>query len=96
MEHRVRAMTFSELKKIVAELEQNQKVTDETKVFIDTGWDSVQELDPKAIHVEQVKEFTVEDVLTKEVFGGYSLVEKAQKMNAEGEEEAAIILRNLY
>ncbi|MBP1045308.1 hypothetical protein I6N96_03395 [Enterococcus sp. BWM-S5] len=96
MEHQVRAMTFSELKKIVSDLEDNSLVTEGTKIFIDTGWDSVQELEPESIHVEKVKEFKVEDELTKELYAGFSLLEKAEKMNAEGEEETAIILRNLY
>lgn len=96
MEHQVRAMTFNELKQIVSELEKNDQVFEDTKIFIDTGWDSVQELEPESIHVEKVREFKVEDELTKELYGGFSLVEKAEKMKADGVEETAIILRNLY
>lgn len=96
MEHQVRAMTFGELKKIISDLEKNDQVSENTKIFIDTGWDSVQELEPESVHVEAVKEFKVEDELTKEWYAGFSLVEKAEKMNANGAEEQAIILRNLY
>ncbi|WP_086350418.1 hypothetical protein [Candidatus Enterococcus clewellii] len=96
MEHQVRAMTFGELKKIISDLENNRQVSENTKIFIDTGWDSVQELEPESIHVETVKEFKVEDELTKELYTGFSLAEKAEKMNASGVEETAIILRNLY
>ena len=66
------------------------------KVFIDTGWDSVQEVAPDAVSIEKVAKFTVADVLTNESFAGYSLEEKAEKMNAEGDLETAIIIRNLY
>ena len=96
MEHSVRTMTFKELKAIVAALEQDPQVGDDTKLFMDTGWDSVQEVDPEAFSVEGVRAFTVEDELTKDLFKGHSLSEKAEKMRADGKEEMAIILRNLY
>ncbi|MBP2100201.1 hypothetical protein [Enterococcus rivorum] len=96
MNNQVNVMTFSQLKKIVEELSENNEIMDTTKIFIDTGWDSVQEVDPKAISIEKVKQFKVQDELTKDVFSGYSLLEKAERMEAEGEPEAAIIIRNLY
>ena len=77
-------------------LEANEAITEDTKVFIDTGWDSVQEVAPDAVSIEKVAKFTVADVLTNESFAGYSLEEKAEKMNAEGDLETAIIIRNLY
>lgn len=92
----VKAMTFSDLKAIVEQLEKNSNVSEETKIFIDTGWDSVQEVEPESILLEEVAAFEVEDVLTKEIFSGYSLLEKAEKMNATGAKEYAIIIRNLY
>ncbi|MGK0552374.1 hypothetical protein ACSFB8_09865 [Enterococcus faecalis] len=96
MEQKVKVMTFAQLKKMVQMLEDNSQVTDQTKVFIDTGWDSVQEVDPEAILVENVMKFKVLDALTQDQFIGYSLLEKAEKMAADGEPEAAIIIRNLY
>ncbi|MBL1229639.1 hypothetical protein IW492_10390 [Enterococcus sp. BWB1-3] len=96
MEHEVQTMTFKELKDVVSKLEKNQHVNDKTKLFIDTGWDSVQEIDSEAVSVETVMAFTIEDELTKEQFKGYSLIEKAEKMGADGEEETVIIIRNLY
>ena len=96
MENRVNALTFGQLKKIISDLENNNSIKDETKVFIDTGWDSVQEVEPNSFFVEKVKEFKVQDDLTKETYFGYSLVEKAERMKAEGEPETAIIIRNLY
>lgn len=89
-------MTFSQLKKIVEELSMNPQVNDETKIFIDTGWDSIQEIDPDAISIEKIKKFKVQDELTKDFFVGYTLLEKAERMKAEGEPEASIIIRNLY
>ncbi|EOL47103.1 hypothetical protein [Enterococcus caccae] len=96
MDNRVEVMTFSQLKKIVAELEANSTIQDNTKVFIDTGWDSVQEVEPDAFHVEEVMEFKVQDELTKDFFVGYTLSEKAERMQAQGQPETAVIIRNLY
>ncbi len=56
----------------------------------------MQEVAPDAVSIEKVAKFTVADVLTNESFAGYSLEEKAEKMNAEGDLETAIIIRNLY
>lgn len=96
MESKVEVLTLGELKKQILELEKNTDVTDETKIFLDTGWDSIQEIAPDAFSVQKAQTFTVEDVLTNESFSGYSLSEKAEKMNASGEEETVIILQNLY
>lgn len=96
MDNRVEVMTFAQLKEFVAKLEKNESINDQTKVFIDTGWDSVQEVEPKALHVEEVVEFKVQDELTKEFYVGFTLKEKAEKMQAQGIEEKAIIIRNLY
>ncbi|WP_086313902.1 hypothetical protein A5821_001449 [Enterococcus sp. 7F3_DIV0205] len=96
MDNRVEVMTFSQLKKIVEELDANTAINDNTKVFIDTGWDSVQEVEPEAFHVEEVVEFKVQDELTKEFYVGYTLIEKAERMQANGQAEAAVIIRNLY
>ena len=96
MENQVEVMTYAQLKEIMQVLEANEAITEDTKVFIDTGWDSVQEVAPDAVSIEKVAKFTVADVFTNESFAGYSLEEKAEKMNAEGDLETAIIIRNLY
>ncbi|MEI5994969.1 hypothetical protein [Candidatus Enterococcus mansonii] len=96
MDNRVEVMTFSQLKKIVEELEASEAVNDNTKVFIDTGWDSVQEVEPNAFHIEEVVEFKVQDELTKDFYVGFSLKEKAERMDAQGPIETAVIIRNLY
>ncbi|MBO0422069.1 hypothetical protein BCR22_05950 [Enterococcus plantarum] len=96
MDNRVEVMTFSQLKQLVKELETNNSIDDNTKVFIDTGWDSVQEVEPNAFHVEEVVEFKVQDELTKDFYVGYTLSEKAERMQAQGQTETAVIIRNLY
>lgn len=96
MDNRVEVMRFSQLKKLVEEMEANDTINDDTKVFIDTGWDSVQEVEPNAFHVEEVMEFKVQDELTKEFYVGYTLIEKAERMQAHGQAESAVIIRNLY
>lgn len=93
MDNRVEVMNFGQLKHIIATLENNEEVTKDTKVFIDTGWDSVQEIEPNAIHLEEIIEFKVQDVVTTETYIGYSLKKKS-KQQATGEK--AIIIRNLY
>lgn len=92
----VNCMTFSELKKIVAAIEKDPNVTDETKVMLDTGWDSLQEILPGSVTVETAQTFKVQDELTKEFFGGYVLAEKNEKFDAVGDEEAVIVIKNLY
>ena len=41
MENQVEVMTYA-FKRNYAALEANEAITEDTKVFIDTGWDSVQ------------------------------------------------------
>lgn len=92
----VEGMTFKELKEAVARLEQTEAITDETKIFLDTGWDSLQEVMPGVIKTATAKAFQVADPLTGENFGGYSLLEKADKTKADGEEETVIVIENHY
>lgn len=96
MDNRVEVMTFSQLKKIMEALDANDAINDTTKVFIDTGWDSVQEVEPNAFHIEEVAEFKVQDELTKEFYVGFALLEKAERMQAQEQAETAIIIRNVY
>lgn len=89
-------LTVGELRKYLAQLVDNPEINDETKIFLDTGWDSIQEINPDALSIEEAQAFKIEDSLTHEFFGGYSLVEKAEKMKAEGPTEKVMIIRNLY
>lgn len=95
MENEVRAMTFKELKAIVEKMSA-EKIADDTKIFLDTGWDSIQEILPNSISTKEAKHFQVQDELTKEYYGGYALLAKAEKMQAEGEPETVIVIENLY
>lgn len=88
-------LTFGELKKIILELEE-QQVSDDTKLFLDTGWDSLQEIAPDAIQKAAARHFTVSDPLSGELFGGHTLTEKAAKTNADGPSLPVIIIKNLY
>lgn len=91
----VQAMTFKELKEVVRKLEK-ANVSDDTKVMLDTGWDSLQEILPASIQVKEARAFQVQDVLTEEFFYGYALVDKAEKMNTDGPVENVIVIENLY
>lgn len=91
----LQTMTFGQLKEMVARLEQSG-LTNETKVFIDTGWDSLQEVDPLAIKVVQATPFQIEDVLTKEQYGGYVREEKRHTQQTVGENETVIVIEQFY
>lgn len=54
----------------MSKFEASAGVSDDTKIFLDTGWDSIQEIAPDALEVAQAREFTVEDELTKSRFPG--------------------------
>lgn len=82
MNNQVEVMTFAQLKQFVEQLEQQESINEETKVFIDTGWDSVQ-VTPDAFHVEKIVGFEVEDELTKEIFHGFALEAKAKKCKSQ-------------
>lgn len=92
----VQNLTVGELKAFLKQLESNTEVTADTKIFLDTGWDSIQEVAPDALTIEQAKRFTITDPLSGETFGGYSLEEKAAKMKAEGKSETVVVIRHLY
>ena len=89
-------LTVGELRKFLAQLENEPEINDEMKIFLDTGWDSIQEISPDALSVEEAQSFQIEDPLTHESFGGYSLTEKAEKMNGNGPIEKVLVIRNLY
>lgn len=91
----VENLTVGQLRHFLAELE-SQAVSDDTKIFLDTGWDSIQEIAPDALSIEAAQKFQIEDPLNHDVFSGYSLVEKAEKMQATGEIEKVLVIRNLY
>ncbi|EMF0437872.1 hypothetical protein ACMUXA_000518 [Enterococcus hirae] len=96
MASNIAVLTLGMLKKQLAELEKVNTVDDETKIFLDTGWDSIQEIAPDALTIGEAQQFVVEDEWTKEKFNGFTLVEKAEKMNVTGEKETVIVIKNLY
>ncbi|WP_461740955.1 hypothetical protein [Enterococcus sp. LJL90] len=92
----VPVITLKELKAAIAHLEKEHQLAEDTKVFLNTGWDSVQEIAPDALKVAKIQAFTVEDPLSGEEFGGHSLLNKAEAMKAQGKIETAIIINNIY
>ncbi|WP_313630988.1 hypothetical protein [Enterococcus devriesei] len=89
-------LTVGQLRQFLVQLNDNPEINDETKIFLDTGWDSIQEITPDALSIEEAQSFKIEDPLTHELFGGYSLLEKAEKMKGEGPIEKVLVIRNLY
>lgn len=88
-------MTYGDLKEALKKMEA-LNLTDETKVFLDTGWDSIQEIDFDSLAVDQAQVFQIEDPLNGEIFEGYSLLENAEKNNASGPAETVIVLKHIY
>lgn len=88
-------MTFGQLKKIITELDQ-RGVRNDTKVFIDTGWDSLQEVNADALKVISAFPFQIEDVLTKEQYGGFVREEKQHTQETIGEKETVIVIEQFY
>ena len=75
---------------------KEENVPEDTKIFIDTVWDSIQEVLTETIALEKAQIFQIEDELNGEIFTGYSLLEKAAKMKADGPIEEVIVLKHLY
>lgn len=92
MDSKIEIMTLGMLKKQLSKFE----ASDDTKIFLDTGWDSIQEIAPDALEVAQAREFTVEDELTKESFSGYAREEKAERFDTSEQSETVIVIKNLY
>lgn len=90
-----RQMTYGDLKSALKEIEK-LNLKDETKLFLDTGWDSIQEIDMDSLMVSRAQVFQIEDPLNGEIFEGYSLLEKAEKNNANGAIEDIIVLKHHY
>ncbi|MGC3625354.1 hypothetical protein ACPTHK_13040, partial [Enterococcus faecium] len=71
-------------------------VSDDTKIFLDTGSDSIQEIAPDALEVAQARDFTVEDELTKESFYGYAREEKPDPFHTSEQSQTVIVIKNMY
>ncbi|GCF94486.1 hypothetical protein NRIC_23770 [Enterococcus florum] len=92
----INQLNVGQLKAFMKKLEENKAINDETKIFLDTGWDSLQEVLSDALSVEGAQTFQIQDPLNEEVFLGYTLTEKAEKMQASGDIEKVVVIRNLY
>ena len=96
MDSKIEIMTLGMLNKQLSKFEASAGVSDDTKIFLDTGWDSIQEIAPDALEVAEAREFTVEDELTKESFSGYAREEKAERFDTSEQSETVIVIKNLY
>ncbi|HBL3640915.1 TPA: hypothetical protein LQC23_002168, partial [Enterococcus faecium] len=55
MDSKIEIMTLGMLKKQLSKFEASAGVSDDTKIFLDTGWDSIQEIAPDALEVAQAR-----------------------------------------
>jgi hypothetical protein len=90
-----RAITVKELKDFILKLENENVIDDATKIFVNTGWDSVQELLPNAMHAEKIAEYVVRDEISKDEFFGWQEEKKESKFEKTGKVETALIFDSL-
>lgn len=96
METEIIPLTVGELKERLAALEAAGTINDTTEVFIDTGWDSLQEVQKDGIEAAQTVTYEIQDPLTKEVFLANALLEKAEKFTIREEtERTVLVIKNL-
>lgn len=88
-------MTLKQLKELIQRLE-TEGVHEETPIFLDTGWDSIQEIDPNALVKKQARPFQIQDVLTKEYYGGFVLEEKAHTKETTGDTQEVLVFDHKY
>lgn len=88
-------MTLGKLKKIVQQL-SSQQLSDETKIFLDTGWDSLQEINPDSVKQVVAQTFQIQDPLTNEFYGGFVREEKSHTKEQVGEKETVLVIEQQY
>ena len=70
---------LKELKERINQLSVEYQLTDDTPLFLDTGWDSVQEFQINQIQVADVEPFEIEDIISGEKFSGFKQVASSGK-----------------
>lgn len=88
-------MTVKQLKAALDALEQ-AGVSEDTPIFLDTGWDSIQEIDPEALSKKQARPFRIQDEWTKEYYGGFVLEEKAHTKETTGATQEVLVFSHKY
>ena len=84
----MKTIRLKDLKERINQLSVKYQLTDDTPIFLDTGWESLQEIESELIQVVGVELFEIEDIISSEKFSGY-------KQSEETEQKALIIKQEL-
>lgn len=84
----MKTIRLKDLKEGINQLSVKYQLTDDTPIFLDTGWESLQEIESELIQVVGVELFEIEDIISGEKFSGY-------KQSEEVEQKALIIKQEL-
>jgi len=84
----MKSIRLKDLKERINQLSVKYQLTDDTPIFLDTGWESLQEIESELIQVVGVELFEIEDIISGEKFSGY-------KQSEETEQKALIIKQEL-
>ena len=84
-------LSLGELKKCLAKLQERYQLDDQTPIFLDTGWDSLQEISHTDLSVEQIQHYQITDIISQEVFQGYQLAKEDDTIK----QQAIIIRQNV-
>ncbi|WP_300118353.1 hypothetical protein [uncultured Enterococcus sp.] len=75
----MKTIRLKDLKERINQLSVKYQLTDDTPIFLDTGWESLQEIESELIQVVGVELFEIEDIISGEKFSGYKQAEEIEQ-----------------
>lgn len=84
----MKTIRLRDLKERINQLSIKYQLTEDTPIFLDTGWDSLQEIEAELIQVETIEPFEIEDIISGEKFSGF-------KQAVDTDQKAVIIKQEL-
>lgn len=84
----MKTIRLKDLKERINQLSIKYQLTEDTPIFLDTGWESLQEIESELIQVVSVELFEIEDMISGEKFSGF-------KQAVDTEQKALIIKQEL-
>lgn len=84
-------LSLGEWRTLLDHLQEKYHLDEQTPIFLDTGWDSLQEIAHTDLSVEKIKHYQITDIISQEEFQGYQLVKDDQSI----QQQAIIIRQNV-
>ena len=84
----MKTIRLKDLKERINQLSVKYQLTEDTLIYLDTGWESLQEIESELIQVVSVELFEIEDMISGEKFSGF-------KQAVDTEQKALIIKQEL-